>query len=234
MGYWTYYLLTFALAYGTQHPALAVLAIAVYAARPWLPDPVVWLRTWGRIRSLEAEIALNPSNMIATRDLARLHLQRRRPKKAIALLERTRQRMAESTRHPQGSRDDAELLFALGEAKLQSGDIEGALEPLVGAVTIVPEIGRGEPYMFASRALMKLKRWEEAEDALDRYIGHNKSSLEAYVRLAQVRLKQKDEQGSKEALAEARSTWNVLPSFKRRHEWKWWLAALTAPIWMGS
>ena len=234
MGYWTYYLLTFALAYGTQHPALAGLALVFYVARPYLPDPVIWLRTWGRIRSLESEITLNPSNMIATRDLARLHLQRRRPKKAIALLEKTRQRMAESTRHPQGSFDDAELLYTLGDAKLRAGNVEGALDSLVAAVSIAPEIGRGEPYMLAARALMKLSRWEEAEDSLDRYMDHNKSSLEAYVRLAQVRLKQKDEKGSQEALAEARSTWNVLPAFKRRHEWKWWLAALFAPIWMGS
>jgi hypothetical protein len=47
-------------------------------------------------------------------------------------------------------------------------------------------------------------------------------------------MRRKDEKGAKEALAEARSTWNVLPAFKRRHEWKWWLAALTAPIWMGT
>jgi tetratricopeptide (TPR) repeat protein len=234
MGYWTYYLLTFALAYATRYPALAVLVIVFYAARPYLPDPVVWIRTWGRIRALESEIELNPSNMIATRDLARLHLERRRPKKAIVLLEKTRQRMAESTRHPQGSLDDAEILFTLGDARIRAGDIAGALEPLVGAVAIAPEIGRGEPYLLASRALMKLERWEEAEDAVDRYIGHNRSSLEAYVRLAQVRLKRKDEKGSKEALAEARATWNVLPAFKRRHEWKWWLLALTAPVWMGS
>jgi tetratricopeptide (TPR) repeat protein len=234
MGYWTYYLLTIALAYGTQHPALAGLVLVFYVARPYLPDPVVWLRTWGRIRALESEITLNPSNMIASRDLALLHLERRRPKKAIALLEKTRQRMAESTRHPQGSLDDAELLFTLGDAKLRARDLDGALASLVGAVAIAPEVGRGEPYMLATRALMKLERWEEAEDALDRYLGHNKSSLEAYVRLAHVRLKRKDEQGSKEALAEARSTWNVLPAFKRRHEWKWWLAAITAPIWMGS
>jgi tetratricopeptide (TPR) repeat protein len=234
MGYWTYYLLTFAIAYAAQYPALAAVALVFWVARPYLPDPVVWLRTWGRIRALESEITLNPSNMIATRDLARLHLERRRPKKAITLLEKTRQRMAESTRHPQGSLDDAELLFALGDAKLRAGDIEGALDALVGAVAVAPEIGRGEPYMLATRALMKLERWEEAEDALDRYLGHNKSSLEAYVRLAMVRLKRKDEPGSKEALAEARSTWNVLPAFKRRHEWRWWLAALTAPIWMGS
>ena len=92
MGYWTYYLLTFALAYGTQHPAFAALALVFYVARPYLPDPVIWLRTWGRIRSLESEITLNPSNMIATRDLARLHLERRRPKQAIALLESAHER----------------------------------------------------------------------------------------------------------------------------------------------
>lgn len=232
MGYWTYYLLTFALAYATQYPAVAALAVVFYLARGFLPDPVIWLRTWGRIRALRAEIALNPSNMIATRDLARLLLARRRAKKAIELLEKTRQRMAASTRHPQGSKDDAELLFTLGDARLSAGDLDGALEALVGAVAIAPEVGRGEPYMLAARALMKLKRWEEAEDAVDRYLDHNKSSLEAYVRLAKVRLRRNDEKGARDAIAEARSTWNVLPGFKRRHEWKWWVVALAAPLWM--
>ena len=42
------------------------------------------------------------SRVLATRDLARLYLERKRPKKAIELIEMTRERMAQSTRHPQG------------------------------------------------------------------------------------------------------------------------------------
>jgi tetratricopeptide (TPR) repeat protein len=232
VGYWSYYLVSILLAYAMQKPAAAALALVFWVCRGFLPDPVVWLRTMGRIRSLRAQIDLNPANMVATRDLARLYLERKRPRKAIELIEKTRQRMAESTRHPQGSLDDAELLFQLGVARLGAGEPEAALEPLVGAVTIAPDVGRGDPYLVASDALARLGRWEEAEDSLDRFLSHNQSSVQAYVKLARARAKQKDEAGTKEAVAQARQTWGVLPSFKRRHEWPWYLAALVAPLWL--
>jgi len=232
LGYWTYYLVSILLAYATQNPAAAVLALVFWLCRGFLPDPVVWLRTMGRISKLRAEIELNPSNMMATRDLARLYMERKRPRRAIELIERTRERMAESRRHPQGSRDDAELLFQLGLAKARTGDAEGALPALVSAVAIAPEVGRGDPYMVASEALMKLGRWEEAEDALDRFLEHNSSSVKAYVQLARVRARRKDAAGVQAAIAQAKETWRVLPPFKRRHEWMWWLAALTSPLWL--
>jgi tetratricopeptide (TPR) repeat protein len=232
MGYWGYYVVSFFLAYATRNPAAAGLALVFWLCRGFLPDPVVWLRTWGRMSRLKSEIELNPSNMMATRDLARLYLERKRPSKAIELIEQTRQRMAESTRHPQGSLDDAELLVQLGIAHLRAGDPEKALQPLVSAVAIAPEVGRGDPYLFASDALMKLGRWEEAEDSLDRFIGKNQSSVQAYVKLARVRSKQKNEEGAREAITQAKQTWGVLPSFKRRHEWPWWLAAIVSPFWL--
>ena len=232
MGYWTYYALVLLLAYATEHPAAAVLVIALYLARGFLPDPVVWLRTMGRISKLRADIELNPSNMVATRDLARLYLARKRPRKAIALIEKTRERMAESTRHPQGSRDDAELLLQLGAARLAAGDPAGALEPLVGAVAIAPDVGRGDPYMLAADALAKLGRWEEAEDALTRFLEQNQSSVQAYVKLARARARRKDAEGARDAIGQARATWNVLPGFKRRHEWPWRLLSLAAPLWL--
>jgi tetratricopeptide (TPR) repeat protein len=232
MGYWSYYVLSIFLAYALQNPAAAVLALVFWLCRGFLPDPVVWLRTMGRISKLRSEIELNPSNMMATRDLARLYLERKRPKKAIVLIEKTRQRMAESTRHPQGSLDDAELLFQLGVARLRSGEPEAALEPLVAAVAIAPEVGRGDPYLVASEALTKLGRWEEAEDSLERFIGQNQSSVEAYVKLARVRSKQKDDAGRADAIAQAKLTWGVLPTFKRRHEWPWYIAALASPLWL--
>jgi tetratricopeptide (TPR) repeat protein len=232
MGYWTYYLLSIMLAYATQNPAAALLAIGFWLCRGFLPDPVVWLRTMGRISKLRADIELNPANMAACRDLARLYLERKRPKQAIALIEKTRERMAESTRHPQGSRDDAELLYWLGAARLQAGDPAGALDPIVSAVAIDPDTGRGDPYMIAATALSKLGRWEEAEDSLDRFLEHNQSSVAVYVKLARVRKQRKDEDGARAAIKEAKQTWNVLPSFKRRHEWPWYLAALTASLWL--
>jgi tetratricopeptide (TPR) repeat protein len=232
MGYWTYYLLSFLLAYALQYPYAAALAVVFWLCRGFLPDPVVWIRTMGRIAKLRTDIELNPANMVATRDLARLYLERRRPRRAIELIEKTRQRMAESTRHPQGSRDDAELLYALGLARFRAREYEKTLEPIVGAVAIAPDVGRGDPFMIAGDALAKLGRWEEAEDSLERYLEQNQSSIEVYVKLARVRRRRKDDAGVKDALAQARQTWSVLPSFKRRHEWKWYIAALTAPVWL--
>src|SRR3954453_24097583 len=133
------------LAYALQNPAAAALALVFWLCRGFLPDPVVWLRTMGRMSKLRADIQLNPSNMVATRDLARLYLERKRPKKAIELIEKTRQRIAESTRHPQGSVADAELLVQLVIARMQSGEPEAALEPLVAAIAIAPDVGRGDP-----------------------------------------------------------------------------------------
>ncbi len=232
MGYWTYYLLSILLAYALNNPAAAVLALVFWLCRGFFPDPVVWLRTMGRISKLKADIQLNPSNLLATRELARLYLERKRPRKAIELIEKTRQRMAESTRHPQGSLDDAELLYNLGLAKLRAGRAEDALEPLVAAVAIAPEVGRGDPYLVAAEALMKLGRWEEAEDSLDRSLSFNQSTVKTYVQIARVRARQKDGEGAKKAIAEAKDTWRVLPGFKRRHEWHWYLAALTASLWL--
>lgn len=232
MGYWSYYVLSIMLAYALQNPAAAVIALGFWLCRGFLPDPVVWLRTVGRMSKLRADIQLNPSNMVATRDLARLYIERKRPRKAIELIEKARQRMAESTRHPQGSLDDAELLVQLGTARMQSGQHEAALEPLVAAIAIAPDVGRGDPYMLASDALAALGRWEEAEDSLDRFVAKNQSSVRAYVKLARARAKQKDEPGSKDAIAQAKHTWGVLPSFIKRREWPWYVAALASPLWL--
>jgi tetratricopeptide (TPR) repeat protein len=232
MGYWSYYLLSFVLAYATQNPAAAGIAVVFWLCRGFLPDPVVWLRTMGSISRLEAQIALNPSNMVATRDLARVYLERKRAKKAITLIEQTRERMAQSTRHPQGSLDDAELLVQLGIARMRLDQPEAALEPLVAALAIAPDVGRGDPYLLAADALRKLRRWEESEDSLDRFMAKNQSSVQAFVKLAHVRAKQKNEDGAGAAISTAKQTWRVLPAFKRRHEWPWFLAALVSPFWL--
>lgn len=230
MGYYAYYLMPMLLAYATRHPAAALLALLFWLGRGYLPDPAVWLRTMGRIRKLRTDLELNPDNLVAARDLARLYLERKRPKKAAALIEAARARMVRSSRL--GSRDDAELLFNLGVARLRSGDAEGALAPLIEAVGIAPDVGRGEPYMAAADALARLGRWEEAEDALERFLGQNQSSVAAYVKLARVRSKQNDSEGTTHALREAKTTWRVLPGFMQRHQFGWFVLALLASFWL--
>ena len=232
VGYFLYYLMSLLLAYAIKNPAAAGLAVVFWLCRGFLPDPLVWIRTLGQISKLKGEIALNPSNLIAIRDLARIYVQRKRPRAAILLIELARERMAASELHPQGSRDDAELLVQLGIAKLQAGDAKGALAPLVEAVRIAPDVGRGDPYLVAANALMDLKRWEEAEDALDRFLEMSSSSIEGHVKLARVRAKRENDIGSIEAINKAKDTWHKIPAFKRRQEWTWYAAAIASTLWL--
>jgi tetratricopeptide (TPR) repeat protein len=213
VGYFAYYFMWIALAYAVRYPWLALGALLFFLLRRFIPDPFVLLRTAGRIGSLRAQITANPANLTARRDLAVIYLDRLRPKAALRLLEEALSR----------SPNDAELLYLTGVARYRSGQSEGALEALVRAVELDPRVRFGEPYRVAALALLELERWDEAEDALERYTGANSSSMEGLVRLAQLRRRSGDEQGVVELRREALATWAALPGYERRRQFGWWL-----------
>ncbi len=220
MGYWTYYLALTFLSYAMHQPWLLVGVVVFFVLRPFVPDPWVLVTTWGRIRRLDGQIAANPANITARRDLALIWLERMRPKRALSLLDEAR------ARDPR----DAELLYLTGLARLRSGDAEGALAPLVEAVEVDPRVRFGEPYLVAAEALTALGKLEEAEDALDRYTSVSSSSLQGWVRLADVRKRRGNKEGAEEAIREALSTWKQVPSYRRRGEFGWWLKAWWAKL----
>jgi predicted Zn-dependent protease len=220
MGYWTYYLIWILVAYGARHPWLALGAVVFFALRRFIPDPLVWLQTSGRIRRLRQQIEANQANVTARRDLAVIYLQRLRPRTALKLLDEARQREPK----------DAELLYLTGLAKLRAGDAKGAIEPLVAAVDIDPRVRFGEPYLVAAEALVKLGILEEAADALHRYTHANTSSVEGRVRLALLERRRGDRNAAKEALREALSTWRQVPGYRRRKELRWWFRAQWARL----
>lgn len=222
MGYWTYYLIWLLLAYGLRHPALLLGAVLFFVLRRFIPDPWVWIRTMGRIRAAEAQIAANPANVKARRDLARVYLERRRAAKARKLLDEA------LARDP----DEPELLYLSGVARLETGDPQGALQPIVRAVERSPNLLFGEPYRAAARALGKLRRFEEQADALERYLACNSSSVEGHVRLAEARAKLGDRDGAREALRNGLATWSQVPGYQRRKQLGWWLRAQLARLWI--
>lgn len=220
MAYLTYYLVLLFLSYALRNPLLMVGILLLVLLRPVLPDPVVLWRTFGRIRALETQIAANPSNVTARRELARSLLLRLRPSRALTVVEEALERAP----------DDAELLFLLGVARLRLGDAAGALDPLVRAVEIDPRFRFGEPYLVAGDALTKLGRYAEAEDAYERYLRANSSSIEGFTKLARARGCLGDAERARAALDEGLRTFWQLPGFKRRQEIGWWLRAHAARL----
>lgn len=222
MGFFTYYLAFIALAWLLRYPWLLVGILIFFALRRFIPDPVVWARTASRMANLKAEVDANPANVTARRDLARTYLERRRPRRALGLLDQAR------AREP----DDAELLFLTGLARARAGEHEAALDPLVRAVEQNPKVGYGEAFRVAGDALMALGRFEEAEDAYERFVDWNTSAVAGFVKLARARKRRGDRDGGREALAEAFRTFRLLPGYQRRKQLGWWLRAQWAKLFM--
>ena len=124
--------------------------------------------TRARVRSLQADIDTNASNATARRDLAKIWLEKHRPRRALPLLEQA------IARDP----DSIELLYLSGVAHLLAGDHEKAVEALVTVTHREPNFQYGEAYLRAADALMALGRWDDAADALERYVKINSSSVE--------------------------------------------------------
>jgi tetratricopeptide (TPR) repeat protein len=215
MAYWWYYVAMFLLSFALHRPWFLAGILVFFLLRPFLPDPVVLLRSWGKIQSLNAQIEANPANVTARRDLAIVWLDRLRPRRALELLEEARKRFPK----------DAELLYLTGLARLRCGNPESALEPLVQSVEIDPKLRLGDPFLVAAEALLALGRAEEAEDALERYTHANSSSIQGYVLLADTREKMGNIEGATQAITEALNTWKSLPAFRKRGQRYWWARA---------
>jgi tetratricopeptide (TPR) repeat protein len=215
MGYLPYYLFSIVAAYALRYPYLLLAGAAVFVLKRWLPDPYLFLKHAGKVRSLKSQISQNAENVIARRDLAKIWLEKRRPRRALKLLEEARKRDGESE----------ELAFLQGKALLLSGQPEAALGPLVEAASKNERFQYGDAYLIAGRALYALDRNAEAEDAFARYVAINSSSVEGRVRLACARRADRDVAGAKQATREALETFSHVPRFRQRKELVWYLRA---------
>src|SRR5262245_25734761 len=108
MGYLPYYLIWIFAGYFLRYPWLLVGIAVVWVVRRWLPDPYLFFKHAGHVRRLKQQIAQNPDNATARRDLAKIWLEKRRPKRAIPLVREALRRDPESE----------ELHFLLGKSLL--------------------------------------------------------------------------------------------------------------------
>ncbi len=220
MSYWTYYLAFMVLAYAARDPRLLAGIVLFLLLRRYIPDPGAVWRAMRRASSLRQQVAVNPANITARRDLALLYLDLLRPKRAVGLIEEALGR----------SPDDAELLYLHGLALHRAGRHEAALAPLVRAVDQDPRIRFGAPYLAAGDALYALGRDDEAIDAYERYADGNSSDVGVHTRLGRALARKGDHAAAKRAVHEAIQTWGVLRGGMRRRMFGRYLEAQWARV----
>ena len=200
----------------SAHPAWLIVIVIGLVLRRWLPDPLLFLKHQGRVRSLQADIDANASNATARRDLAKIWLEKHRPRRALPLLEQA------LARDP----DSLELLYLSGVSYLLAGNHQKAVDALVTVVHRDPGFMYGEAYLRAADALIALGRWDDADDALERYVKINSSSREGCSKRARVCKARGDAAGMARARADLKEVWRSLPSFQRRRQLGWYLRSL--------
>jgi tetratricopeptide (TPR) repeat protein len=139
-----------------------------------------------------------------------------RPKRALPLLEQA------IARDP----NSIELLYLSGLSHLLAGDNQRAVEALVAVAHREPNFQYGEAYLRAADALMALGRWDDADDALERYVKFNSSNIEGRVKRVRVCKARKDAAGARQAADDLRSVWRSLPSYQRRRQFGWYIRSL--------
>jgi len=203
-----------------EHPAFLGIVAVGLVARPWLPDPLLYLRYLGRTRRLETEIRVNRANITARRDLSLIWLEKRRAKQALPLVEEALVQDPSSL----------QLLQLRGIALLQLRRYEEAVTCFVDVVQRDPRHGFGDPYLRAADALIALQRWDDAEDALEHFVLQNRSSVEGQYKRALVARGRGDRVAFKQALREARGLYRELPRYQQRRQFSWYVRALFSSV----
>jgi len=200
----------------SSHPAFLIVIVVGLLLRRWLPDPILFFKHQARVRSLQADIDANASNATARRDLAKIWLEKHRPRRALPLLEQAIARDPSSL----------ELLYLSGVAHVQAGNHEKALDALVAVAHREPNFQYGEAYLRAADALIALGRWDDADDALERYVKINSSNVEGRAKRLRVCKARKDAAGAEKAKADLKDVWRALPGYQRRKQFGWYLRSL--------
>ncbi|MFO0665931.1 MAG: hypothetical protein U0174_18415 [Polyangiaceae bacterium] len=223
--YLLWYLLPFISSWALHRPALVTVLIVLWFFRDKLPDPWARFRAWRRSVTLRREIEANPANLSAAEGLMEAYLASGRraeaERTALSLIDRMRNEVPRRGT-PEG---EAHAFYVVALARADSNP-EGALEAIIQCVDVSPGFRQGEPYALAGRALESLGRYEQAEEAYERWTECNRSSLAGHRGLSRVRAKLGRAQDARKAVQEGLSVYRTLPRFRRVQERRDWLALL--------
>jgi len=220
VGYLGYYFAWLAVSYLIREPRLLVGLLVLWLLRGLLPPPSAIFGALGRAGRLREQVKVNRANITARRDLATIYLSLLRPRRAIPLLEEGLQLAPE----------DAELLYLHGVALHRAGRHDEALAQLLAAIERDGRLRHGHPYFVAGEALLALKRWDDAADAIERYLDFNGSDVAAHTCLARAYVGSGDLAAARKWLLAGLSTWHGLPRAMKRRQFGAYLRAQWARI----
>lgn len=167
-------------------------------------------RRMRRISRLRTDLSLNPNDISAKFELARLLAERKRYAEAKELLTDIGSRYEQS----------AEYWVTLGECCLKLGQLQEGEGHMLTGLALNNRVLYGSPYLRLAEAYRKA----DSAKALD-YIGKfqdiQSSSSESYYRLGSIyRLLDRREE-AKRAFGESLAVYKSLPKYLKRKERKW-------------
>ncbi|MWC28602.1 tetratricopeptide repeat protein [Paenibacillus sp. MMS18-CY102] len=205
------------------NPVLAIIAFVVIlyiidrrfvGLSPSLVKPI---RRLGRIRKLKQLLDMNPNDLSAKLELAKLLIDKRSFRQARDLLEPLQDR--------ESIEQSAEYWDDLGTSMLHTGEAGAGEAAIRKALSINPRVKYGQPYLRlaaligkhdASKALADLEAFQQIQT----------SSCEGYYRLAKLNQLLGRKAEAKQALNESLRLYRQLPRYKKRQERRWALLSL--------
>lgn len=204
-----------------HNPILAlVLIFLFYAAADraflgFLPDISVLFRRNSRIKSLLAELRLNPANASGAQELGILYYEKKNYHKALKYLTQAHERI----------KDSARLYLYLGMTYMELKQSDAAKEALDLAVEMESKVGHGLPYIYLlqyelDRQNPDSSAVKELEEGL-----HSFASTENFFRMGKVYKKGGNRAKAREMFNQAIEEYQAVPKRLRRIHRKWAILA---------
>ncbi|EFM08870.1 TPR repeat-containing protein [Paenibacillus curdlanolyticus YK9] len=207
------------------NPILAIIAFVVIlyiidrrfvGLSPSLVKPI---RRIGRIRKLRQLLDMNPNDLSAKLELAKLLIDKRSYRQARELLEPLQER--------ESVEQSAEYWDDLGTSLLHTGEPEAGEAAIRKALSINPRVKYGQPYLRLAAKIGKQDAGKALDD-LEAFQQIQTSSCEGYYRLAKLNQLLGRKAEAKQALNDSLRLYRQLPRYKKRQERRWALLSLFA------
>ena len=169
------------------------------------------------IRDLKQQVAINPSNASALKDLGRLCVRKKRYQTARHYLEQAIDRLEDS--------DEAN--YFLGRAYLKTGREDEGIARIHKALALNPRLLYGEPYLRLGEYYLEHDKRTKALNMLNHFKEIHSSSSEGFYQLGLLYLKLDDHEKAQEMFRKAYEVFKVSPWYKKKIDrpwaWKAWL-----------